>query len=276
LCGAIQISDYYNFGYGESASEFYSFAFIPLDAKAQPAGNDIAHVYFARKIGRSLADKVTQRQEQGFSAIVVRIKCTVYAYRVGRDKQGVLDMIEILDWQGMTQDRKGWKPWVLERVPEGVPLAFALLRRAGQPAVPALVGMLCNEQTYQTETVDTALREQAAAILLDMELDARKAAYSQLERISLNSASKTARSWALRYRDKMLNKWESQYFKSSKRQSKPVDQAARAATLLRNAQTLEYDNPDGALTLYRMIVADFPETPQAKTASARVKAVEGK
>jgi hypothetical protein len=50
----------------------------------------------------------------------------------------------------------------------------------------------------------------------------------------------------------------------------------RAATLLRNAKTLEYVNADGALSLYRQITKDFPNTLHAKTASARVKALEGK
>jgi hypothetical protein len=61
-----------------------------------------------------------------------------------------------------------------------------------------------------------------------------------------------------------------------KPKQKVIAPAVRAATLLRSAQNLEYDNPDGALTLYRQIIADFPETPQAKTASARVKALGGK
>jgi hypothetical protein len=48
----------------------------------------------------------------------------------------------------------------------------------------------------------------------------------------------------------------------------------RAATLLRNAQNLEDVNRQGAASLYYQIINDFPETPQAKTASERVRALE--
>jgi len=53
-----------------------------------------------------------------------------------------------------------------------------------------------------------------------------------------------------------------------------ADPSAKAASLLRLAQALDKSgNAKGALGYYRQIVADYPDTPQAKTAAARVKAL---
>jgi YHS domain-containing protein len=53
-------------------------------------------------------------------------------------------------------------------------------------------------------------------------------------------------------------------------------QANRAATLLRIGQNLEKDGKtDAALKNFRQIVKDFPGTPAAKTAAARLKALDG-
>jgi hypothetical protein len=58
---------------------------------------------------------------------------------------------------------------------------------------------------------------------------------------------------------------------------KPVDPAARAATALRSAQSLERAGKiPGALTLYRQIVRDYPGTPQAGEAAGRIKALGGR
>ena len=56
-----------------------------------------------------------------------------------------------------------------------------------------------------------------------------------------------------------------------------TDPSAKAASLLRLAQALDKSgNAKGALGYYRQIVADYGDTPQAKTAAARVKALEKK
>jgi hypothetical protein len=50
--------------------------------------------------------------------------------------------------------------------------------------------------------------------------------------------------------------------------------ARRAATLLKSAQNFEKaDKPSGALIFYRQILDDFRESPQAKTAKERIKAL---
>jgi YHS domain-containing protein len=57
----------------------------------------------------------------------------------------------------------------------------------------------------------------------------------------------------------------------------PSKDAARAASLLRVAQNLEKNGGAGAaLTYYRRIVKDYPDTPAAKTAGARIKALGGR
>ena len=56
--------------------------------------------------------------------------------------------------------------------------------------------------------------------------------------------------------------------------SKPAADPAKAATLLRQAQALDkLGKAPAALGYYRQIVADYPDTPQAKTAAARIKAL---
>jgi hypothetical protein len=58
---------------------------------------------------------------------------------------------------------------------------------------------------------------------------------------------------------------------------KTADPAARAASLLRLGQSLEKSGKSaGALEYYRKVVKDYPGTPQAKTASARIEALGGK
>jgi hypothetical protein len=58
--------------------------------------------------------------------------------------------------------------------------------------------------------------------------------------------------------------------------AKPVDPAVRATTLLRSARNLEEARKNaGALTLYRSVVQDYPGTPQAATASERIKVLGG-
>jgi hypothetical protein len=58
--------------------------------------------------------------------------------------------------------------------------------------------------------------------------------------------------------------------------AKPVaDPAARAATSLRMAQSLEKaGKTKGALDLYRQLLKQYPASPQAKTAAERVKVLE--
>ena len=59
--------------------------------------------------------------------------------------------------------------------------------------------------------------------------------------------------------------------------AKPADKSStRAATALRMAQNLEKTGKDSAaLKSYKQIVKDYPGTPAAKTATARIKAIEG-
>ncbi len=53
--------------------------------------------------------------------------------------------------------------------------------------------------------------------------------------------------------------------------------ASRAASLLRVGQNLEKNGgADAALTYYRRVVKDYPETPAAKTARERIKAIGGR
>jgi len=63
---------------------------------------------------------------------------------------------------------------------------------------------------------------------------------------------------------------------SKKSASSPrADDAARAASLLRSAQSLDkLGKTEAALDYYRQIVAKYPGSTQAKTAAARIKAIE--
>ncbi len=57
----------------------------------------------------------------------------------------------------------------------------------------------------------------------------------------------------------------------------PAEPAGRAAILLRQAQNLEKSKKLApALTYYRQVVKDFPDSPQATTAAERIKAMGGK
>ena len=60
-----------------------------------------------------------------------------------------------------------------------------------------------------------------------------------------------------------------------KAKDKPsTDSPARAVALFKQAQALEkLGKTDGALGYYRRLVADFPDSPQAKPAAARIKAL---
>ncbi len=57
--------------------------------------------------------------------------------------------------------------------------------------------------------------------------------------------------------------------------AKPLDATAKAASLLRLAQNLEKSGKrSGALEFYRKVITQYPNTPGAKTASERIKALE--
>ncbi len=57
----------------------------------------------------------------------------------------------------------------------------------------------------------------------------------------------------------------------------PPKNAARAASLLQIGQNLEKNGGgEAALTYYRRIVKDYPDTPAAKTAGQRIKAIGGR
>jgi hypothetical protein len=64
--------------------------------------------------------------------------------------------------------------------------------------------------------------------------------------------------------------------KNDAARSAATKQAARAATLLRLGQNLEKSGKTAAaLSYYRQIVKDLPDTPAAKTATERIKALDG-
>jgi hypothetical protein len=267
LCGALKVSSYYNYGYRDAVTDYFSFRFRPADAKVR-LGSDSASLFLARAIGRRLADDATRAEEDGFDGLLVRLKCTARAERIRGDKDDILSMIEITDWQGPTRDGKGWKPWNFD----GVEAGFVALGRAGLPAIPALIDMLCSDQVYQTDWVDAFLRYLSLLTLTSMDLEARKGAYSQAKTIASKSKSATARQWANTLLTKALTGDE---LTAIRRAPKPIDQAARAATTLRSAQNLEKAKRiPGALTIYRQIIKDFPGTSQAETAADRIKTLE--
>ncbi len=58
--------------------------------------------------------------------------------------------------------------------------------------------------------------------------------------------------------------------------SKPAAKSSKAASQLRLGQNLEKSGKTAAaLQYYRDVVKDFPGTPEAKTAAARIKALAG-
>ena len=67
----------------------------------------------------------------------------------------------------------------------------------------------------------------------------------------------------------------------TKRETKPApeksDLTAKAASILAQGQALEKSGKTQvALTYYQRVVKEFPETPAAKTASAKIKTLGGK
>jgi hypothetical protein len=52
-------------------------------------------------------------------------------------------------------------------------------------------------------------------------------------------------------------------------------EAARANARLATARTLEKSSKDATLILYRVILEDFPDTPQAEAAAERIKVLGG-
>lgn len=61
---------------------------------------------------------------------------------------------------------------------------------------------------------------------------------------------------------------------SSQTKGKAVERAIRAATMLRSAENLEkLGKKSGAITFYRLIVKDYPDSPQSKIAADRIKSL---
>jgi hypothetical protein len=268
LCGGVAISDYYNYGFSKAASTHYSYRFYQVDKDVKVASNELVHVYLAKSLGKAFSEKVTQVMEGGANAMLIRLRCYVDPERIGSNHDEILSHIEIRDWQS-ADDSGGWNPWAFSGIFRG----YAQIRRIGLPAVPALTDIILSDQVYQNEGADELLRAGAAVALLGIDPESRRSAQALLQKGVQKVITRKARDWAVMVYGKLAAKGETT---GPRPQPKPIDRSVRAATTLRSAQNLEKAKKiPGALGLYRQIVKDYPETPEAKVAAERIKTLGG-
>jgi hypothetical protein len=188
VCGAVNVIDYYNYGYDNAKETHYSLGFREMGAGA--TFGESATVYLPRSLGGGLVEGIVKTEETGLrGGRLLRMRVTIDADRYKEREQS--DMFELLDWQFVSEDRKSWKPWTFE----GVRSCFELLERAGSRAVPFLIEVLIAPPEDEFRWVDDLIRSLAVESIGRMDTKSRESALQKL-RFQLNKTkAPSAKKW---------------------------------------------------------------------------------
>jgi uncharacterized cupin superfamily protein len=113
ICGALRISDYYNYSYTNLRDNVYSLDFRELNKDLVPSG-DQAQLYLSKGFGDPIIDVFTENREkiaQTQKFMLVRAKVCLLSTVYEKDKRG--DMLQLLDVQFWDKESKKWKPWTV-------------------------------------------------------------------------------------------------------------------------------------------------------------------
>ena len=186
LCGALSVSDYYNFRYLRAADSHYSLRWRPITKDAKIANGDSCTIYADRSIAGPLVAAITERQEHGADAMAVRTKVTLRPSSPDDLARG-WDCLELLDWQFLTDDKQSWGPWAFERVA----LVKDLIRKLPDDASPIIAEAILDGK--MGAAVRGALREH----LLSMDKPARLVAARKAKQLAAKTKDKHDKAEAL-------------------------------------------------------------------------------
>lgn len=176
VSGVIKVSDYFNFGYHDADSSHFSIELEEVGDNGL-AGSEAAHLYVTKLLGQALLDDLAAVEEKGFTGKAARVTVTLESRRF--EGASTWDLLEVVDWQFLTDDRANWKPGAFE----GVRLSTQLLHKVGRDAVPTLlegVTLAAIGGGPEHETVATAVRDISRRALFSMDKKSQRVAITRL------------------------------------------------------------------------------------------------
>jgi hypothetical protein len=162
LCGAIRLSDHYNYGYWDAEKTHFAFRFSPIKVHEGQTASEGAVLYLLRQRGRRLAEQIVSLAEHGVEQAIVRVRVTIAGYR--HKAPETWRYMELVDWQLLNPDRDAWDPWAFA----GFDHCFAAIERAGNGAVRPLVDLIATPPDNEVVSADmdaAAVRTLAAAVI---------------------------------------------------------------------------------------------------------------
>ncbi len=115
LCGTVEISDYYNYAYGEAQDSHYSLKFREIGEIFGDQYGDDAHFYFAKSLRTDSLEIITKANEQKRKKLV-RAEVMLVPTKFQSDKQW--NMFEVIDFQFFDIASEKWLPWVVKAAKE--------------------------------------------------------------------------------------------------------------------------------------------------------------
>jgi len=202
ITGGIKVSNYYNFWFGNMASDYFSFDLTPVAADGQVESESVP-VYVSRFLGAVLAERVTRVEERSRDTITaVRLRCVIRSERLQGDVSNVLHAIEATDWQVPASDWKSWMPWTFESIGVGCAL---MLKTGHSSAQKHLLDLILDEQEFQSPKADTLLKGLAIQAMLRLPAKDRSFAVKQIPIRAKRTKSAVAKAWARRAQSSLLS-----------------------------------------------------------------------
>ena len=189
LCGAIETSDYFNYGYANASETHYSFSFVPLGKDAAMVGRESAHIFLLREVGGGLVEYMTQAKEAGIDRCITRVRVAIDPKRYD-GAESWDSVMEVVDWQTLGEGQKAWRPWAFE----GANAAFEALLKSGRFGVFGLVDFL-SESPKAPKLIDDGMRRMSVRTLASMEKKELALANTRLMRAKRLAKDDEAKKW---------------------------------------------------------------------------------
>ena len=185
VCGSVDLSSYYNWGYGEADGTHYSLKLTPIDANGKLALFEPMHLYLSRDVGGGFVETLAKLKESGGQHAIVRLRVTLDPERF--TDQLAWNMLEVKDWQFYKQSDFGL--WAYD----GARVCFLVIGKAGKEAILPLLETI-TAPAQEPAVVDKAMRYQSLKTLTALDKPHLTTARARLSRIKPKDA--TAKQWA--------------------------------------------------------------------------------
>lgn len=108
--GRIAVRDYYNFRYRYAKESHICLYFVELRPDNSQTGVSM-DLYVRREISKNLVEKITKAVGAGHNSEIIRVKASILENRY--DPMGGGGMAELINWQFLSSDKKGWQDWAI-------------------------------------------------------------------------------------------------------------------------------------------------------------------